>query len=294
MRFRLEGVFPAMVTPFTKNGEQVDYDRAAALATRLAGQGVQGLFVAGTTGEGPLMTLSERKQLLETVVAAVGKRVKVLAHAGCFDTASTVELAKHARDSGAAAVGVVAPGFYGYDDVALKKHYTVVARAVKGFPVMLYNLPSCAKNVLHPSLVLDLARTVDNIVGLKDSAGNMAALGDVLAGAPKGFNVINGVDEYTYQAYLSGASGSVSSTANVFPELFLSIRENVEKGRLKKAWDAQVTLSAACAGFQYGARVAFYKEALRIRGFDPGYVRPPQREPTASESKRLAEALGLR
>ncbi len=68
----------------------------------------------------------------------------------------------------------------------------------------------------------------------------------------------------------------------------------MRKGRLKKAWDAQVTLSAACAVFQYGARVAFYKEALRIRGFDPGYVRPPQRESTASESKKLAEALGLR
>ncbi|MBI4560072.1 MAG: dihydrodipicolinate synthase family protein [Candidatus Hydrogenedentes bacterium] len=291
MKFHLEGVIPAIVTPFTKDGKYVDHDRACALAERLAGQKVHGIFVAGTTGEGLLMTPAERKALLESLVAAVGKRIKVLAHTGFFDTATTIELTTHAMEVGAAAAGVVTPGFYTLDYEALFAHFKAVANAVRGFPVMLYNIPGCAKNVLTPQLILELAESVENIVGVKDSGGSMPNLGLTLGGAPKGFNVINGCDEYTYQALLSGANGSVSSTANVVPELFLAIFNNVRKGNLKDAWSAQVKLSRACAVFDYGSKVAWYKEGLRLRGFDPGYVRPPQRELTAAERKAFAKKL---
>ncbi|MCX5759733.1 MAG: dihydrodipicolinate synthase family protein, partial [Candidatus Hydrogenedentes bacterium] len=223
MKFNLEGVIPAMLTPFTKRGERVDYEKACALALRLAGQGVYGLFPCGTTGEGMLMTLDERKRLIAEVVKAVRGRVKVIAHTGCFDTASTIELTCHALEAGADAAGVVAPGFYGYDDEALMQHFGAVAKAAKGGPVLLYNIPGCAKNVLSPKLIIELANRYDNIVGMKDSSGNMSALTQILAHAPQGFNVINGVDEYSFQALLAGAKGCVSSTANVVPELFLAI-----------------------------------------------------------------------
>ncbi|MBN2309776.1 MAG: dihydrodipicolinate synthase family protein [Candidatus Hydrogenedentes bacterium] len=292
MRLKLEGIYPAMLTPFTKNGVHVDYDRAAALATRLADQGVHGLFVAGTTGEGPLMTLDERKRLLEVVIEAVGKRINVLAHTGCFDTASTIALSRHAAEAGAVLAGVIAPGFFGYDDAALKQHYKAVAKAVEGFPVFLYNLPSCAKNALSPDLVIELAEQVDNIAGIKDSSEDMTVLSRILAGAPKDFTIINGVDAYSYQAYLAGAKGSVTSTANVFPELFLKIFANVRKGNLKRAWQVQTRLTQTCSVFRYGAMAGLYKEALRLRGFDPGYVRSPQREASSPEKRALARELG--
>ena len=296
MRFKIEGTIPAMLTPFTKGGVSVDHDKAAALATRLAGQGVQGVFIAGTTGEGMLLTPQERKDLLATIVSAVGKKIKVLAHTGCLDTATTIELTQHAAKSGAVAAGVVAPGFYGYDDAALKKFYTTVAGSVKGFPVFLYNLPSCAKNALKPPLVAELAEKVDNIVGIKDSGGDMTVITEYLGGVSSDFNVICGCDSFGYQALLAGTKGSVSSTANVFPELFTTIFDGVKKGDLKKAWKAQVTLADACKVFQYGAMVARYKEALRMRGFEAGYVRSPQRELTTVEKKDLQKklaALGL-
>src|SRR3990167_1986906 len=96
MKFRLEGLVPALLTPFTKGGAQVDYDRACALACRLADQGVAAVFPCGTTGEGFLMTLDERKKLIAEVVQAVRGRIKVIVHSGCFDTASTIELTRHA------------------------------------------------------------------------------------------------------------------------------------------------------------------------------------------------------
>jgi dihydrodipicolinate synthase/N-acetylneuraminate lyase len=291
MKFHLEGVIPALLTPFTKKGKCVDYEKAGALAVRLAGQGVHGVFPCGTTGEGMLMTLEERKRLVEAVVAAAGKRINIVAHTGCLDTASTIELTRHAMESGATAAGVVAPGFFAYDDAALTAHYGAVANAVKGFPVLLYNIPSCAKNILSPTLVCSLAKRFENIVGMKDSSGDMAALTRILAWAPKGFNVINGVDEYSFQALVAGANGSVSSTANVVPELFLNVFNSVRKGDLKKGWDGQTKLAAACNLFQYGRMVAYYKEGLRLRGFDAGPVRPPQRELTAAEKKAFAKGL---
>jgi dihydrodipicolinate synthase/N-acetylneuraminate lyase len=291
MKFHIEGVIPALLTPLAKNGACVDYDKACALANRLADQGVHGIFPCGTTGEGLLLSLAERKKLIEELVGAVGKRLKVIAHTGCLDTASTIELTRHAREAGAAAAGVVAPGFYSYDSRALIRHYKAVARGAAGFPILLYNIPGCAKNPLPPPLVFQLATECDNIVGIKDSSGDMAALTRILGRALKGFNVINGVDEYSFQALVAGANGSVSSTANVVPELFLGIFNNVRQGNLKKAWETQVKLSEACRLFQYGRMVAYYKEGLRLRGFDAGAVRPPQRELTAAERKAFAKCL---
>ena len=291
MNFHIEGVVPALLTPFTKNGERVDYDKACALAERLAKQGVSALFPCGTTGEGFLMTLAERKKIIEEVIGAVRKRVKIIVHAGCLDTASTIELARHAMNAGAVAAGVVTPWFYTFDDASLARHFKTVAKAVKGFPIFLYNIPGCAKNVISPDLVIRLANEVDNIIGLKDSGGQIQNLTRVLDAAPKGFNVLNGVDEYTFQALVSGANGSVSSTANVAPELFLNVMNPVKKGDLKAARAAQSKLNQACCIFQYGRMVAYYKKGLRLRGFDPGYVRPPQRELTSAEKKDFAKAL---
>jgi len=285
------GVFPALLTPFTKGGAKVDYDRACGLAEFLAKQGVHGLFVCGTTGEGPLMTLAERKQMLEEIVGAVGKKVTVIAHTGCFDTASTIKLTRHAQNAGAAAAGVVTPGFYTFDDACLYAHFKAVADSAPGFPILLYNIPGCVKNVIKPPLVHRLAKDVKNIVGMKDSGGNIAAFNETLMGVPKGFVAINGVDEYSMQALAAGGAGCVSSTANVVPELFLAIYNAMRKRDLDTAWKAQQRLCRACATFHYGALVARYKEGVRLRGFDPGYVRAPQRELTKDERKELAKNM---
>ncbi len=291
MDLKLEGIISAILTPFTKNGVKVDYEKACALAIRLADQGVHGIFVCGTTGEGFLMTVEERMRLLEELIGAVGKRINVIAQTGHFDTGTSIKLTRHAQKAGAVAAAVIAPGFYTYDNTALKLHYKMIANAIKGFPIMLYNLPSCAKNLLTPALIFELSTKYNNIMGIKDSSRDMALLSRVLGDAPDEYIIINGVDEYTYQAYLTGAHGSVSSTANVFPELFLNIYTNVKKSNFEEAWETQKIINHVCELFNYGKMVAFYKEGLRLRGFDPGYVRPPQRELIPAERQRLAKRL---
>lgn len=295
MRLKTQGIISAMVTPFTKGGEHVDLDKAGALAQWLVKKGASGLFVCGTTGEGMLLTPDERKAILEAVVGAVGDQCQVIAHTGSLTTATTIELTRHAEQCGAKAAGVVTPFYYGYDDAALEQYYKAVAKAVPSFPILLYNIPGCAKNELEADLIEKLAE-VDNIVGVKDSTGDMTNLTWLLGHVPKDFQVINGQDEYGYQAFLAGVPSAVSGTSNVVMDLYAGIYNEIQKGDLKKAWKLQIKLSEACRVFAYGAMSAIFKEGMRLRGFDAGDVRPPQRNLTAAEKKTLAknmEAAGL-
>ncbi len=290
-RFKIEGIMAAMVTPFTKGGDYVDFDKVGPLANRLLKQGAHGLFPCGTTSEGMLMSPEERREVAQEVMRTVPKKTPVIVHTGGFDTATTIELCCHARDIGAVAAAIVTPFYYGYDDTALFNYFKTVARAVDGFPIMMYNIPACARNVLHPQLVIRIAESEENIVGVKDSAGIMTGLTQLLGNAPKGFHVINGTDDYGYQALLAGCPAVVSGLSNVVCEIYASVYNNVRKGNLKKAWKDQVRLEKAARVFKYGQLAAAFKEGLRLRGFDAGDVRPPQRQLTAAEKRALAEGL---
>ncbi len=292
---KLEGVISAMVTPFTKGGEYVDFDKVGPFAERMVKMGAKGLFPCGTTGEGLLLSTEERKTVLEEVVQAVGKKATVIAHTGCMDTATAIELTRHAQKVGAHGAAIVSPFYYYYDEASLWQFYSSIAKAVDGFPILVYNIPSCARNVLTPEFVIRLAE-IDNIVGIKDSSGSMGGLTQMLAKAPKGFNVVNGVDEYGFQAILAGCPAVVSGLSNVVCDIYAAVYNHLKKGDLKKAWKEQIRLELASRVFEYGRKAAVFKEGSRLRGFDAGYVRPPMRELTAAEKKKLAadmQTLGV-
>ena len=269
----------------------MDYEKASAFASSLADRGVDGLFVCGSTGEGLLMTLEERKRLAEEVIDAVGKRVKIVIQSGCLDTPSTIALTRHARDAGAYAVAVYTPAFYAYDDRALFGHFQRVAKSAPEVPLFLYNIPQYTGNSLSPALVSELSEKVDSVVGMKDSSGDMVHLSRVLSTAPKGFIMLNGTDELSYQAYLTGAAGTVAMTANVVPELFQSIYNGVKKGNLGAALTAQRRLAEVIGILGNNRLLATYKEAIRLQGYDVGHVRPPHRELSPAEKKSIAKAL---
>ncbi|MCX8064410.1 MAG: dihydrodipicolinate synthase family protein [Candidatus Hydrogenedentes bacterium] len=287
----IKGIICAILTPFTKNGKEIDHHKLKNLTEFLINKGVHGLFVGGTTGEGLVMSIEERKELLESVVKLVDKRCMVIAHTGTFNLTSTIELTAHAVEQKASGAGIVTPGYYYYDEEALYRYYSTIAKEFPRFPILLYNIPSCARNFLSNGLILKLAKKYPNIVGIKDSTGNMVNLSELLGSKPVGFVVINGVDEYGYQAFLAGVQGAVSGTANVAPELYLGVYDNCMKRRLPEAWIFQTQLTKLCQTLQYGKNLGMFKYALKLRGIDVGYVRPPHREPTPLEKKEIENNL---
>lgn len=297
MRLKMEGIVAAMVTPFTKGGEYVDFDKIGPVAQGIVRMGAHGLFVCGTTGEGMLMSADERKAVLEEVMDAVERKTRIVAHTGAMDTATAIELTLHAAECGADASAVVAPPFYPYDDKAIEQHFSAVASAAKGHAIFLYNIPGFARNQISLESTLRLAAKHDNIVGIKDSSGNMVSLGKLLAAVPPKFVVMNGCDEFAHQALVAGASGAVSGTANAFGDLYVKMFDAVKKNDQTKARKLQHDMNKVCSVLTYGGTLAMFKAAMKLRGLDAGYVRSPQREVSAAEIKPIAalvEALGLR
>ena len=185
----------------------------------------------------------------------------------------------------------MAPFYYGYDDEALFNYYAQIARAVPDFPILLYNIPSCARNVLHPTLVSRLADQFDNIVGIKDSSGNMVQLKQTIDRVRPGFQVINGVDEYGLESFVAGCPAVVSGLSNVVCDIYHAVYTAWKKGRLEQAAREQQRLLHAAQALRHGTLLALIKYAQSLRGYGGGYVRPPHREATAREKKEVASAL---
>ena len=171
-------VLTAMVTPFTADGG-LDLDSAQALASHLVDQGCDGLVISGTTGESPTTTDEEKDSLLRAVIEAVGDRATVVAGVGTYDTAHTVEGAKHAEKAGAAGLLVVTPYYSKPPQAGLVKHFTAVADAT-GLPAMLYDIPGRTGTPIRTETIIRLAEH-PQIVAVKDAKGDLFATTEVLA-----------------------------------------------------------------------------------------------------------------
>lgn len=286
---RFEGVVPAVLTPY-RNGD-IDEKALRTLVRFLCDKGVHGLYPCGTTGEGMLLSASERKKVAEIVVDEAHGRVPVMVHVGAISTAETIELARHAQSIGAQAIGVVAPYFYSVDKAGLVEHYTRVAEAVPEMPVYIYNIPGNAKN----DVTADIARTIvdrcPNVVGVKDSSKDIGKLqGYVEKLGPK-HSVLVGSDALVLAALAVGGAGVISAVANPFPEPVLAVFNAFKKGDLALARELQKKLNKLRSVLQEGPYLAAYKAALKMRGYEFGGAKAPMREMNQEEYDKLKAVL---
>jgi 4-hydroxy-tetrahydrodipicolinate synthase len=203
---RFGTVVTAMVTPFDRNGA-LDLDVAAALARHLADNGSDGIVVAGTTGEGPVLSDSERISLFRAVVEAV--TIPVIATSGTNDTAHSVLMTREAEAAGAAGVLVVTPYYNRPSAAGLSAHFRAVAEA-SDLPVVLYDIPVRSGRRIGPGLIVHLASEVPNIVAVKDATGDVSSAAHVVAEAPAGFEVYSGDDSLTLPFASVGGVGVIS------------------------------------------------------------------------------------
>ena len=203
---RFGRVVTAMVTPFGSDGG-LDLDAAAILARHLVDNGSDGIVVAGTTGEGPVLTDSERIDLFRAVVEAV--TVPVIATSGTNDTAHSIQMTQEAAAAGAAGVLVVTPYYNRPSAAGLSAHFRAVAGS-SDLPVVLYDIPVRSGRRIGADLTIQLARDVVNIVAVKDATGDVTSAARVVAEAPTGFEVYCGDDPLTLPFASIGGVGIIS------------------------------------------------------------------------------------
>jgi|WetSurMetagenome_2_1015567.scaffolds.fasta_scaffold61902_2 4-hydroxy-tetrahydrodipicolinate synthase len=270
--FKPQGIMPALVTPFTYDQKGIDEEKLRFLINHCIDLGVHGVVVCGTTGEFTNLTVEERKRIVKTAVEEANGRVPVIAQTGATTTQQAIELTKHAKDTGAQAALIVAPYFLKTSSRNLYEHYSTIASSVD-IPIILYNIPQCAGNTLSPDLVEDLAE-LPNVVGVKDSSGQLNYLMSVLEKVRDKISVLCGSDEVVVPALAAGCSGAILASANVIPEVWLNIYRYMRNGEVTQARELQFQVQKLLKLFSAGG-VAATKEALNMCRVSVGPPRKP-------------------
>lgn len=289
--FELRGCITPLVTPFSPSGAAVDIDALQSHVSWLCDRGVHALMPCGTTGEGPLLTAQERTAVLRGVREVTRGRTPVIAHVGTITTHDTIQLAEAAAAAGADALSVVSPYYFRIPDHALVAHFCAVANAVPELPVYLYNLPQCVGNSITPRIVQDAVARAPNVVGLKDSAGDLNLLRDFIGLPIPGFQIACGSDTLVLQALHLGASAAVSGNSNAFPEVVVELFRCFWAGDMVGAAQQQAHLDVVRNALRNGQSIALIKRAVEMRGLYCGAVRPPLPEVTPEEVTPALAAL---
>ena len=238
---RFGTVLTAMVTPFTADGA-LDVEGAGRLARWLVEHGNDGLVVAGTTGESPVLTDQERLDLFRAVREAVD--VPIVAGSTTNDTAHSVEITAAATEIGVDAILAVVPYYNKPSQAGLDAHFRAVAEATS-LPVMLYDVPGRTGRALAPATTLRLAREVPNVVALKDAGGNPAATARLVAEAPDGFEVYSGDEPLSLAFAAYGAVGVVGVSSHWTARRQREMFDAFAKGDVQTATEINAGLLAS-------------------------------------------------
>lgn len=266
------GVITAMATPFDDQGA-LDVDGAVTLARWLAAHGSEGLVVAGTTGEGPVLRDDEKRELWRAVADAV--TIPVVAGSGSYDTAHSVEMTEVAEQCGVAGILAVTPYYNRPSQRGIEAHFRAVAEATS-LPVLIYDIPvRTGRKVAHDTL-LRLA-SVYNIVGVKDAAGDVAASARLLAEAPHGFELYSGEDALTLPLLSIGGCGVIGVATHWTGHLHAAMLQAFADGEVEAARRINTRLleSFAFEASDEAPNPIPVKAVLRALGLPAGQCRLP-------------------
>lgn len=274
---RLRGrVSPAMATPIDASGYRVADEQIPALVDFLIARGVGGLFVGGTTGEGVLLEVAERKRLHAAVMQAVGGRVPVLLSVGHNNTRCAFDLAAHAESLDADAIVCMTPSFYPLGDADLLSYFDLVAAAAPETPFLVYDIPQQAVNGVSPALVPQLVAEIPTFVGLKCSRGDAQAIRALLAALPEECILLAGNERILLGSLAMGAAGSISGLATAVPEPFVALLDAFTAGRIAEAQRWHRLINRLLDAAERYPRVGAVKAILAARGVPVGAPIPPR------------------
>ncbi len=290
-KHRFTGTMSALPTPFDASGKLLKKTVRELVEWEIQ-QGTYGFYVCGSTGEGPVLPASVRKEMLEEVLDTVKGRVPVIAHTGSIDCAAGVDLTKHATAAGANGISSVPPNFYfTYNETEIVEYYKRMAGSTN-LPFILYAVPYMANLDINGMMAKLLS--VENICGLKDTRANYYAMWQLRQLNNGDINIINGPDEMLICGLTMGADGGIGSTYNVMTDWYANLFKKFTAGDFEGARQQQYRINKVIQVLlKYGCLPAI-KAYLTAKGFDmgvPAFPKPAIDADTAAKLVKEIDAL---
>ncbi|MDQ5985685.1 MAG: 4-hydroxy-tetrahydrodipicolinate synthase [Syntrophus sp. SKADARSKE-3] len=288
----LKGAIIAIVTPF-KNG-QVDEEKLRELIEFQIENGTDGIVPCGTTGESPTLSHEEHDRVIEITVEAVRKRVPVIAGTGSNSTAEALRLTKHAYEVGADAALMVTPYYNRPTQEGLYQHYKLIAESVP-IPIVVYNVPTRTGANILPDTIARLSK-IPNIVGVKEAAGSLKQMQEIISLCGDGFSVLSGDDFFTFPLLCLGGHGIISVISNVAPADMAGLIDAFEAGDMKKAKELHYKMTPLVDALFIETSPTPVKTALALMGKIENEIRLPlykMSDANLEKLKKVMTAYGL-
>jgi len=278
-----------MVTPFKENGD-VDYEGLRRLTDYHIEHKTDAIIVCGTTGESATMTMEEHMESVNVVAEQANGRIPVIAGAGSNDTAAAIQLSQEAEKSGVDGLLLVTPYYNKATQNGLIKHYTKIAESVD-IPIILYNVPSRTGVNILPDTAVTLAKTCDNIVGIKEASGNISQVADLAAKADGCIDIYSGNDDQILPLLALGGLGVISVTANIIPDDTHDLVQKFFDGDIEGSRKLQLKVMELCHALFCEVNPIPVKKATQLMGMTNGVVRLPMTEMEEKNTERLVKAM---
>ncbi|HRE50222.1 MAG TPA: dihydrodipicolinate synthase family protein [Flavitalea sp.] len=289
---KIEGMVAAAFTPMKAPGD-IDLERIPALTDHLIRQKVQGIYVCGSTGEGPSLTGAERKAVAEAFVRASRKRVPVLVHVGHNSVREARELSAHAREIGADYISSVAPSYFKIGSVEGLVHALAeIASGAPELPFYYYHIPRLTGMAVNmPAFLEQAGRSIPSLAGIKFTSPELHEYQACLNAAGEQYDILYGTDEMLLGALAVGAKGYIGSTYGFLPLLYRRLRESFDSGDLQKARALQLqSVDVVRIIVKYGG-LAAQKVMMKFSGVDCGNVRNPLQGLSAEDEASMEKDL---
>ena len=288
-KINLHGIFPPIPTPFVDG--DVAYDKLASNIEKWSKTGLKGLVVMGSNGEYVYLSAAEKRKLVEKAKELTPDHMLIIAGTGCESTKETIALTRDCADRGAHAALVVSPHYYGgrMNEAAMLAYYTAVADQ-SPIPILLYNVPKFTHINLTARLVAQLS-SHPNIVGIKDSTGNVIQLGEFANNVEADFSLLVGTAGALFGGLALGCAGGVLALANVAPEICVKIYDYVKQGDYKAARHLQLKMIPVNQAVTATYGVPGLKAAMDMLGYFGGEPRPPLLPSSEKEKSEIRQIL---
>lgn len=287
----IKGIIPPILTPITAD-EEVDEVALRRLVEFIIEGGCSGILAFGSNGEFYMLSDEEMEKALAIMIDQVAGRIPVYMGVGAIRTSTCVRHAQLGVRYGVKGVSILQPMFLKPTEEELKEHFRTIAASVPNMPVLLYNNPGRCGYGMSQGLVEELAHTIPNLVGMKDSSGDMTQTMEFIRrNRDVGFKVMCGKDTLIYAGLAHGAVGAVCSTANYLPELVCSIYDKFVAGDLEGSLEAQYALNPIRLATDASSFPVATKDLANLVGLDVGKPFLPSKSSPSNQMKNLRDRM---